>query len=71
MEGRIISKKMEAPIGVSRIQRILKKTFQSGSIVYRYGIKFEKTDDGFQTTFIATKLNDMGSVKKQYKVDFI
>ena len=71
MKGRIIYKKMETVGGESRIHRTFKKLFQSGSIFYQYGIKFKKVDADFQATFIATKLQDMGGAKKQYKVDFI
>lgn len=71
MKGRVVHKILEAEAGQSRIKRAFKRIFESAPTFYQYGIKFEAVGNDFQTTFIATKLQDIGSTKKQYQVDFI
>ena len=66
MKGNVAHKILETESGKLEIQRSFNKMFESNSTVFQYGIKFEKVDDDFQTTFIKTMLQNMRNAKKQY-----
>ena len=68
MKSTVIHKMQETASDQSGIQRAFKKMFESDSTFFQYGIKFEKVNDNFQTTFIKTMLDNKGYAKNQYQV---
>ena len=71
MKGKVAHKILETNAGKLGVQRVFKKMFESDSTFIKYGIKFEKVDDDFQTTLIKTMLDNKGNAKKQYQVDTV
>ena len=68
IKGSVTHKILETGTGKSGVKRVFINMFESDSILFKYGIKFEKVNADFQTTFIANKLQHMDHVKGQFQV---